>query len=463
MTFVQINPAPNRNAASRSTGHSALGDLFEQRVPRYTSYPPATRFKTDVDFRDFRSWLSELDREAAISLYIHVPFCENLCTYCGCHTSITQDPDRIARYADLLRKEIALVASTLGSRRRLTHLHWGGGTPTILSPKDLIGLTCAIRYHFDVASDAEIAIEIDPRHLRPGHVEALAAAGVTRASLGVQDFEPSVQAAINRVQPIDCTLQALSLLKKVGIDKINFDLMYGLPLQTIDSVRKSARAAAALGPSRISLFGYAHVPWMKKHQRLINEATLPSASDRLEQYRAASGALTEAGYVAIGLDHFARPDDALTGLLANQSVRRNFQGYTSDSAAALIGIGASAISFLPQGYAQNAVPLNQYRDAVQAGQFAQIRGLRLTDDDRRRAALIQNLMCYLRTDLQSSGIELNENERRHLADLEKLGILAVEGSCLTIPEQMRPFVRTVCAAFDPYVSAACTTRHSLAV
>lgn len=462
MAFVQINRA-SVEYDQRSSGDIVLSDLFEQRVPRYTSYPPATQFKADVGSRDFRSWLSELDKDAAISLYIHVPFCESLCTYCGCHTTITQDTDRVARYADLLRKELALVASTLGSRRRLTHLHWGGGTPTILSPKDLIGLTCAIRYHFDVASDAEVAVEIDPRHLRPNHVEALAAAGITRASLGIQDFEPSVQAAINRVQPIDCTLQALSLLKKVGIGKVNFDLMYGLPLQTIDSVRKSAQTAIALAPSRISLFGYAHVPWMKKHQRLIDETTLPSASDRLEQYRAASSAFVEAGYIAIGLDHFARPDDPLTDLLANHSVHRNFQGYTSDSAPALIGIGASAISFLPQGYAQNAVPLNQYRDSIQAEQFAHVRGLRLTDDDRRRAALIQSLMCYMKADLQNSGIELSEDQRQELAGLEKRGLVAMKGSCLTIPEQMRPFVRTVCAAFDPYVSAACTTRHSLAV
>lgn len=466
MTFARTSPAPDSETVTMPAalaGGPLLGDLFEQRVPRYTSYPPATQFKTDVSAGDYHAWLSELDENAAVSLYIHVPFCESLCTYCGCHTTITQDPARVARYADLLRKELALVASALGSRRRLTHLHWGGGTPTMLSPKDFIGLTCAIRYHFDVASDAEVAVEIDPRHLRKSHVEALAAAGINRASLGIQDFEPAVQAAISRVQPTKQTMQALALLRKVGISNINFDLMYGLPLQTADSVRASAEAAAALEPTRISVFGYAHVPWMKKHQRLIDEATLPSATDRLDQYRAASAALVDAGYAAVGLDHFARPDDPLAGLLATRSVRRNFQGYTSDSAPALIGIGASAISFLPQGYVQNAAPLNQYRGAIEAGQFAQVRGLRLTDEDRRRASIIQDLMCHLRTDLRGAGLRLDAGELRRLSDLEKRGLLVIEGDCLSIPEPMRPFVRTVCAALDPYVASGCATRHSLAV
>lgn len=461
MTSGQIGPATSTNVAPVNDG--ATGDLFEQRVPRYTSYPPATQFKADVGAKDYRSWLATLDTDTDISLYIHIPFCENLCSYCGCQTTITRDAGRVARYADLLRKELALVASNLGSRRRLTHLHWGGGTPTMLSPKDIIGLTCAIRYHFDVASNAEIAVEIDPRHLRKDHVEALAAAGINRASLGIQDFEPAVQMAINRIQPIDQTMQALSLLRKVGIKDINFDLMYGLPLQTMDSVRKSAHAAAALGPSRISLFGYAHVPWMKKHQRLIDESSLPSSSDRLGQYRAASDALISAGYVVIGLDHFARPDDPLTGSLANHSMRRNFQGYTPDTAPALIGLGCSAISFLPQGYAQNTATLNQYRDAIEAGQFAQARGLRLTNDDRRRGTLIQDLMCYLKADLSTSGIELSNDERERLAELEQRGLLAIDGDQLCVPETMRPFVRTVCAALDPYASSNCATRHSLAV
>lgn len=466
MAFVRTGPASNdeivTTAITPAGGH-LLADLFEQRVPRYTSYPPATQFRADVGAGDYHVWLSELDENAAISLYIHVPFCESLCTYCGCHTTITQDPARVARYADLLRKELTLIASALGSRRRLTHLHWGGGTPTMLSPKDFIGLTCAIRYHFDVASDAEIAVEIDPRHLRKSHVEVLAAAGINRASLGIQDFEPAVQTAINRLQPIEQTAQALALLRKVGISNINFDLMYGLPFQTADSVRASAQTAAALGPTRISLFGYAHVPWMKKHQRLIDDATLPSAADRLDQYRAASTVLAAAGYVAVGLDHFARPDDPLAGLLANHSVRRNFQGYTSDSAPALIGIGASAISFLPQGYVQNPAPLNQYRGSIEAGQFAQVRGLRLSDEDRRRASIIQDLMCHLRTDLRSAGLQLNESEQQRLAELEKRGLLTIDGDRLSIPEPMRPFVRTVCAALDPYVPAGCATRHSLAV
>jgi oxygen-independent coproporphyrinogen-3 oxidase len=373
---------------------------YDRRVPRYTSYPTAPNFTPDVDAAAYAAWLGALPRGEALSLYLHVPFCAELCFYCGCHTTVARRYAPVAAYVDLIEREIALVAGLLGKSRPVAHVHWGGGTPTILSPEHFIQINRILRLRFDVGRDAEIAIEIDPRVLTPIHVEALAAAGVNRASLGVQDFDETVQRAINRIQTYQETASAVERLRGAGIRSVSLDLMYGLPHQSVASVETSVRTALQLNPDRIALFGYAHVPWMKRHQALLPEDRLPEAVERIRQASAASAAIVEAGYVAIGLDHFARPDDPLAHSQRTGHLRRNFQGYTTDKAPTLIGFGTSSIGHLPQGYVQNASSTVAYRDAILSGRLATARGIAVTADDRLRGAIIERLMCDLEVDLE---------------------------------------------------------------
>jgi oxygen-independent coproporphyrinogen III oxidase len=284
---------------------------YDRPVPRYTSYPTAPHFHAGIGRDHYRNWLAELPADARLSLYLHVPFCHELCWYCGCHTTVARRYQPVAEYRDLLLRELDLVGAGLGGRRPVGHIHFGGGTPTMLAPDDLRLLGGRLRERFEVLDDAEFAVEIDPRRLTRDTVDALAAIGVNRASLGVQDVNPEVQRAINRWQPFTVVERAVDWLRTAGIGGINFDLMYGLPQQTTAQVRASVDVALALRPSRVALFGYAHVPWMKRHQRLIDEATLPDATERAAQFEAAAARLEQAGYVAIGLDHFALPDDSL--------------------------------------------------------------------------------------------------------------------------------------------------------
>ncbi len=322
--------------------------LAERNVPRYTSYPTAPHFSDAVGPETYAHWLGALTPDADLSLYIHVPYCTDICLYCGCHTKAVRRRGPIDRYAERLVGEIEQVAQALG-QCRVTHLHWGGGTPSILGPEWLTAIANRIGAAFDLSTLVEHAIELDPRHLSAELAGALADIGVNRASLGVQDFAPQVQKAIGRIQPFAQVGRAVGALHGVGIENINIDLMYGLPHQSIEDAAESARLAALLSPQRIALFGFAYVPWFKTHQKLIEAAALPGAAERLEQARAAADTLASLGYVAVGLDHFALPDDPLADAARSGSLHRNFQGYTVDDAEALIGLGASAISRLPQG------------------------------------------------------------------------------------------------------------------
>ena len=447
---------------------SELLAKYDQRVPRYTSYPTAPHFGPAVGAADYRRWLSELDPHLPLSLYVHIPFCDSLCWFCGCHTKIVRRYAPVARYLDLLLDEIDMVADLLGARRGACHVHLGGGTPTMLAPPDLARLFRRIRDRFDVAADADVAVEIDPRGLGHGVIDVLAACGVNRVSLGLQDANPEVQLAINRVQPLDETRRVVDALRAAGLSAINVDLMYGLPYQTVDRVRATIDAAQALAPDRISLFGYAHVPWMKRHQRLIDEAALPDAEDRFAQYTAAAERLGQAGYVWIGLDHFARPGDPLAKAARDGGLHRNFQGYTTDAAPVRLGFGPSAIGTLPQGYVQNEVAMPSYRSAVQAGVLPTTRGLRLTPDDRLRGAVIERLMCDLAVDLGAECGRFGCDPDVFAEDLDALGemaadgIVAVDGRSIRVTETGRPFVRTVCAAFDRYLRPN-ETRHARAV
>ncbi len=439
---------------------------LERRVPRYTSYPTAVQFGPEVGAATYAEWLADLPPRAPVSLYLHVPFCAELCLYCGCNTTVVRRYGPVEAYVALLEREIAAVSAIAGARA-VTHLHWGGGSPTMLSLPDFGRLTALLRAEFRFAADAEIAVEIDPRTVTHGHASVLAELGITRASFGVQDFDARVQRAIGRVQSFEQTLRVVEWFREAGTAGINLDLMYGLPYQTVATLEQTIARALKLDPDRIALFGYAHVPWMKRHQRLIAEAALPGTAERFAQSQAAAEMLVGAGYVPIGLDHFARRDDSLARRQRGGRLHRNFQGYTTDESEILIGFGTSAIGSLPQGYVQNAATSVAYRAAIGAGTLATSRGVALSAEDRLRRDVISSLMCNLRLDLaeicaaHGIGIDHFAAEISRLDEFAKEGLVERAGARISLPEHARPFVRTVCAVFDQYLASG-ATRYSRA-
>ncbi|WP_084536495.1 oxygen-independent coproporphyrinogen III oxidase [Azospirillum halopraeferens] len=438
------------------------------RIPRYTSYPTAPHFSPNVGHETYRRWLGELTPDHAGSLYVHVPFCQQMCWYCGCHTKIVARYEPIAEYLAHIRCEIDRVADAIPGRLAVRHIHFGGGTPTMQAPEDFEALIAHLRRRFDVVEGAEVAVEIDPRTLTEEMAAALGRAGVNRASLGVQDFDPAVQAAVNRIQPREMTERSLAWLRANGIRHINLDLMYGLPHQSVESVTRSAEIALEMDADRFAVFGYAHVPWMKTHQKKIDESALAGTLGRWEQFAAIAGVLTGAGYAAIGLDHFARPTDELAVQQAAGTLNRNFQGYTTDDADVLLGFGASAIGALPQGYIQNAVPFGDYAEAVDAGRLATVKGLALDDEDRLRRAVIERMMCDLAVDAGALAERFGrdpghfDEELAGLTDLVTDGVAVVEGRTIRVPEAARPLMRIVAARFDTYLATG-AGRHSRAV
>jgi oxygen-independent coproporphyrinogen-3 oxidase len=438
-----------------------------ERVPRYTSYPTALHFSAAVCAKFYRSWLRALPDSARLSLYLHVPFCHSLCWYCGCHTKIPRHRDPIDRYIGALEREIALVSELIGGRRAV-RIHWGGGTPTIVGPAAFLATMRLLRERFAVERDAEVAVEIDPRRLDAAMASALGSAGVTRASIGIQTFDPVVQRAVNRVQTMDVTKLCVDLLRGAGIAALNVDLLYGLPHQTVASCEATVAAALTLEPARFSVFGYAHVPTMKRHQRMIDAGALPDGEERLRQEQAISDALVRAGYVRIGLDHYARPEDALVHAQTRGRLRRNFQGYTDDPADALIGFGASSIGQLPQGYVQNASGITDWSECVEAGDVATVRGISLTPEDRLRAEVIERLMCDLCVDMPSTlrrhgfPVGFLDAELAALRPLVADGLAQVECGVINVPEGARTLVRRVASAFDAYLNPQ-EGRHAVAV
>jgi len=436
--------------------------LAERSVPRYTSYPTAPNLTDAVGAETYAEWLAALPEAETLSLYIHVPYCTHICLYCGCRTKAVRRSAPLARYTERLIGEIAHLRAAVG-RRKVVRLHWGGGTPSILGEQWLAAIADSLRAAFDLSEMREHAIELDPRRLSKGLVGALAGIGVTRASLGVQCFSPHVQDAIGRVQPFAQVQRSLDWLREAGIDKINLDLMYGLPGQTTADVARSAELATQLSPQRLALFGYAHVPWFQAFQRLIDEAQLPGPLQRLEQAQVAADTLMAHGFEAIGLDHFARSEDSLAEAARKGRLHRNFQGYTDDEAGALIGIGASAIGKLPQGLAQNAVDVPGYSRAIDANRFATARGIALSADDQLRAHIIERLMCNLAIDLDevAAGQDFS-TEIARLRPLNDEGLVEIGRRRVAVTERGRPFLRLAAAAFDAYLPAN-RTRHSIAV
>ena len=446
----------------------AIGELISKSVPRYTSYPTAPHFSPNVTGQIYKSWLQALDPQKPLSLYLHVPFCHKMCWYCGCHTKVVARYDPISKYAKALRAEIKMLADALPGKFKVSHIHWGGGTPTMLSAADFSEIMGLIKDLFLITEEAELAVEIDPRTVDVQKIKALAASGINRASLGVQDFNPKVQEAINRVQPYELTKEVTENFRAAGIENINFDLMYGLPQQTVSDVLNTVDLSHKLRPDRIALFGYAHVPWMKSHMKMIRDEELPDSDARLQQTAAAAARLLALGYRQIGLDHFARVDDTLAAALEGGTLNRNFQGYTTDTAEALLGIGASSIGRLPQGYVQNVVSMRSYEDDVLAGHFPVVKGVRLSDDDRLRGLIIERLMCNLKVDLDAAtrqfGVDCSyfSDEMNNLQAFEKEGIISIDGSHIAVQPAGRMLVRAVCAVFDVYLNQG-LAQHSKAV
>ena len=455
---------PQGEGAFDSARLETLIAKYGERVPRYTSYPTAPHFKPEVGPEVYAEWLAALDPAEPISAYIHVPFCASLCWYCGCHMSVVRSHEPVIDYVDRLAEEFQLVARHLKAPLTIKALHFGGGTPNILKPRDLDVIFTALRDTFRLDPAAEIAAEMDPRTLTPEWIEAAASHGLSRASLGVQDIDPEVQRSVNRVQPLQQTAWCAAALRDAGVGSINVDLMYGLPHQTEASVAATVREVLTLAPDRIALFGYAHVPWMKPAQRLLPEAAMPGALSRFRQQETAAQVLVDAGYIRIGLDHFARGDDDL----ATDHVRRNFQGYTSDNISTLLGFGASSIGKLPQGYVQNIARTHDWRASVKDGRLPTARGIALSEDDRFRAALIERLMCDLRVDVREVaaqfgfGSEAVADGMARLGVFENEGLLKVDGPRLTVTEDGRPFVRSICAVFDRYLVQS-AGKHSAGV
>ncbi len=441
--------------------------LAEKAVPRYTSYPTAPHFSDAVGPQKAGEWLAALPTTTRLSLYLHVPYCRELCTYCGCHTRATLQQAPLDAYAETLLREIDLVARATPART-VTHAHWGGGTPSMLGPERLLRLKDALRSHFAFAPSAEISIELDPRYVDQELVDALAAGGFTRVSLGVQDLNAHVQEAMGRVQPFEKVARAVELLRGRDFSAINLDLMYGLPNQTEEDVVRTAELAASLEPSRLAIFGYAHAPWFSKRQKLIDSEALPGAAERLKQAALARKTLVEQGFVSIGLDHFARPHDPLAVAAQTGKLRRNFQGYTTDQAEALLPFGASSIGRLPQGYMQNAADVGSWRRAIEAGLFATVKGVAFSREDEARAAVIERLMCDFSVDYGAIAEEKLGNDaafdaaQNDLAPLVREGVAVQEGRRVTLTEEGRPFMRLVAAAFDAYLPAR-AARHSVAV
>jgi oxygen-independent coproporphyrinogen-3 oxidase len=466
--LIQIKETGRHGGNDPAMTPAELIAKYDRRVPRYTSYPTAPHFSPAVGAAEYAGWLAALPDNAGLSLYLHVPFCAKLCYFCACHTTVVHRPEPVIAYGQTLLQEIDLIAAAAGRRLTVRHVHWGGGTPAAL-PADLMQQVMQrLRARFNFAPEVEIAIEIDPRELPDDSLATIGAMGATRASLGVQDFDPVVQQAINRLQDYALTAHCAERLRGVGVTSINLDLVYGLPHQTVAGVVRTVEQALQICPDRAAVFGYAHVPWMKKHQALLPEHALPGPDERFAQRQAVEQVLVQHGYQPVGLDHFALPGDSLAQAAAGARLKRNFQGYTTDDAPVLLGIGASSIGSLPQGYVQNEPSIPRWRDSVRAGTLPAARGIAVSPADRLRRAVIEQIMCSNQVDLRAVA-EAHAADPASLMDaapklqeMARDGLLQWEGYRIAVTELGRPFVRNVAATFDLYLQPG-AARHSAAV
>ncbi len=458
---VGMTPAYNAGPIGKAP-MTQLTDLLEKYSkpgPRYTSYPTAPYFHTGFTEADWLAELSASQRiERGLSLYFHIPFCDTLCYYCGCNMVATGDYNKAYQYLDYLDMEMARVQALTDPARQVRQLHFGGGTPTYLRPQDIRRLMGMIRARFNIAPDAEMGCEVDPRELTREHLAALRECGFNRLSMGVQDLDDRVQKAVNRVQPEGMIREVYGWARELGFQSINMDLIVGLPHQNVASFATTLDKVLAWGPDRFAVFGYAHVPWMKKHQKLILEKDLPNFATRLDLQELIHERMGAAGYVNIGLDHYAKPEDEMVKAQNDKTLWRNFQGYTTHKECDIYAFGASSISQTPDCYMQNEKNVKKYQEQVGASGLAVERGLRLTREDQLRRDAITKVMCDLELDMSAFGRAWDIDFAGHfpdaLEDLKPLaadGFVEVSGDLIKVTELGRRFLRKIAMCFDAYL------------
>lgn len=429
--------------------------LFDAKVPRYTSYPTAPHFSNDVGPDLYADWISQIPADGTVSLYVHVPFCRRLCWFCACRTQGTQSDAPVRAYLETLKAELAMLARHLPTGVTLSRLHWGGGTPTLLAPDMMTELADAIFEVAPLGLDAEFSVEIDPNEIDAPRLDALAAAGLNRASIGVQDFDNEIQKTIGRIQGYDVTRNAIDMIRHRDVPSLNADILFGLPHQTQARMTESVQKLLSLNPDRVALYGYAHVPWMAKRQQLIPSDALPTPEERLALFETARKLFLWDNYAEIGIDHFATRQDGLTRAQSAGRLRRNFQGYTDDTSDVLIGVGASSISRFPQGFAQNAPATSAHTAAVRGGKFSTSRGHQFRGQDKLRSRLIEALMCDFRinTDEITRSFDISRAEVETLfakAERDLAGAVTVTSDGLFVPPDARPLTRIIARSFDAY-------------
>lgn len=441
---------------------------YECSGPRYTSYPPAPVFSPSFGPDEYETAIRETEERPAnkqISLYVHIPFCDTLCYFCGCTTVITRNREQMDTYLRYLLKEIDMLAPRIGKEREVVQIHWGGGTPTYLTPAQIRLLGSRIRERFHVSDASENSVEVDPRDLTRDHLAALRETGFNRISLGVQDFDPKVQRAVNRLQDEALTRRVIDWSRELGFRSLNLDLIYGLPFQTVDSFAATLRKIIDIAPERLAVYNFAHVPWMKKHQILIHPEDLPSGAEKLSLLMMTIDTLSAAGYLYIGMDHFARPDDELAVAQRERTLHRNFQGYSTKAGSDMYAFGMSSIGHFGSVYAQNHKTLLEYQTAIERGRFATHAGYRMTADDKLRKHVIMRLMCHLYLDIPETesafGIDFHT---AFAAELEKLiplqndGLLTIGRDAVEISDTGRLFLRNIAMCFDAHLPAMRTQR-----
>ena len=457
-----------------STLHVDLDLVRKHNVagPRYTSYPPATKFTGDFAREELAARIEANNRsDRDLSLYFHIPFCETLCWFCGCTTVITTDHSRGNAYIDLLEKEIATMRGHINPGRKVSQLHFGGGSPTFLQPDEIRRLGDLIRRNFEFSPDIEAGVEVDPRRLSRDHLVALREAGFNRASMGVQDFDPKVQEAIHRIQPRAMTEQAVAWMRELGFASVNLDLIYGLPHQTVASFEQSLATVLEMSPDRLSVFSYAHVPWIKPAQKILEQKNLPAPEEKLRLLKLVIERLTEGDrYVYIGMDHFARPDDELAVAQRERKLQRNFQGYSTRAGADIYSFGMSSISQIPDAYWQNEKDLSTYQTVVESGREPWYRAYLMTGEDMIRRDVIMRLMCDLSLDFVETSSRLGIDFARHfeqelvaLAPYEADALVSRDASGIRVTETGRLFLRNIAMCFDATLSPSAERRHSQTV
>ena len=432
---------------------------YSKPGPRYTSYPTAVEFSEDFTYEKYIGKLRNRDAKKPLSIYIHLPFCRSACYFCGCNVVFTSKEEKKVRYIDYLTRELEILSQTMDTSSKVVQFHFGGGTPTFFSAEQLDQIMNSVKKHFPkFAKKAEVSCEIDPRFFNEDQMKVLKKHGFNRISFGVQDFEPVVQQAVHRIQPYDITKQAVDLARKYDVESINIDLIYGLPYQTLESFKKTLELAYSLDPDRLAVFNYAHVPWLKKTMRKLDETTIPSPDVKLAILQYTIDFFTNHGYKMIGMDHFAKPDDELFKAIEKGELHRNFQGYTTRGGVDLLGIGLTSIGEGEDYYAQNYKDLPEYEVAIDAGKLPFWRGVELSEDDRIRKAVIMDLMSNFKLDIKKIEKMFGIDFKAYFADaIEELqpmideGLVKVTGKAIKVSETGTLVIRNIAMPFDAYM------------